>query len=99
MTYEIRQTRSFAHWHASLRDLGARIAVARRIERAAAGNLGDVKSVGEGISELRVHVGAGYRVYFTTRNQTLIVLLIGGSKSTQSADIKQAKALAKEVLP
>lgn len=99
MTYEIQQTKTFAQWHAALRDLRAKIAVARRIERAAAGNLGDVKSVGQGISELRVDVGAGYRIYFTTRDQALIVLLIGGSKSTQSADIKQAKALAKEVLP
>ncbi len=75
----------------------ARIAIARRIERAAAGNLGDMKSVREGVSELRVDIGAGYRVYFTTRDRTLIVLLVGGDKSTQSADIKQAIALAKEV--
>lgn len=97
MTYEIRQTKTFAQWHAALRDMRARIAIARRIERAAAGNLGDMKSVREGVSELRVDVGAGYRVYFTTRDRTLIVLLVGGDKSTQSADIKQAIALAKEV--
>ncbi|WP_109513068.1 type II toxin-antitoxin system RelE/ParE family toxin [Pseudomonas ovata] len=97
MTYEIRQTKIFAQWHAALRDMRARIAIARRIERAAAGNLGDMKSVREGVSELRVDIGAGYRVYFTTRDRTLIVLLVGGDKSTQSADIKQAIALAKEV--
>ncbi|OCR23392.1 addiction module antitoxin RelB [Pseudomonas syringae] len=95
--YTIRQTSIFAQWHATLRDIQAKIAIARRIERASAGNLGDVKSVGEGVSEMRVAVGAGYRIYFTTRNRTIIVLLVGGDKSTQPADIKQAKTVAKEV--
>ena len=75
----------------------AKIAIARRIERASAGNLGDVKPVGEGVSEMRIDVGAGYRVYFITRVRTIIILLVGGDKSTQPADIKQAKTLAKEV--
>jgi putative addiction module killer protein len=75
----------------------ARIAIARRIERASAGNLGDVKSVGEGVSEMRVDAGAGYRVYFTIRGKSLIILLVGGNKSTQPADIRQAKIMAKEV--
>jgi putative addiction module killer protein len=75
----------------------ARIAIARRIERASAGNLGDVKSVGEGVSEMRVDAGAGYRVYFTIRGRSLIILLVGGNKSTQPADIRQAKIMAKEV--
>jgi putative addiction module killer protein len=75
----------------------ARIAIARRIERASAGNLGDVKSVGEGVSEMRVDAGAGYRVYFTIRGKSLIILLMGGNKSTQPADIRQAKIMAKEV--
>jgi len=97
MNYVIQQTKTFAQWHAALRDMRAKIAIARRLDRASAGNLGDVKAVGEGISELRVDVGVGYRVYFTTRDRTIIVLLVGGNKSTQSADIKQARAMAKEV--
>lgn len=97
MTYLIQQTESFAKWHQSLRDLRAKVAIARRIERVKLGNLGDVKSVGEGISELRVTVGAGYRVYFTMRNGLIVVLLAGGDKSTQQADIKRARELAQEV--
>lgn len=97
MTYLIQQTKSFAEWHVALRDMRAKIAIARRIERASAGNLGDVKPVGEGVSEMRIDVGAGYRVYFITRDRTIIILLVGGDKSTQPADIKQAKTLAKEV--
>ena len=87
MTYIVQQTPTFAQWHAALRDLRARIAIARRIDRASAGNLGDVKSVGEGVSELPVDVGAGYRVYFTMRGGVVIVLLAGGDKSSQTADI------------
>ncbi|WP_440972886.1 type II toxin-antitoxin system RelE/ParE family toxin [Pseudomonas koreensis] len=97
MNYLIQQTAVFRAWHASIRDLRARIAIARRIDRAAAGNLGDAKSVGDGVSELRVDVGAGYRVYFTKRNGAVIVLLAGGDKSTQRADIQRAKNMAKEV--
>lgn len=97
MTYIIQQTKSFAQWHVALRDMRAKIVIARRIERASAGNLGDVKPVGEGVSEMRIDVGAGYRVYFITRDRTIIILLVGGDKSTQPADIKQAKTLAKEV--
>jgi putative addiction module killer protein len=97
MAYIIQQTQTFVRWLASLRDLRAKIAVARRLERAAAGNLGDVKPVGEGVSELRVNMGAGYRIYFTMRDGTVIVLLAGGDKSSQAADIRRAKALSKEV--
>lgn len=97
MAYLIQQTESFAKWHQSLRDLRAKVAIARRIDRVKSGNLGDVKSVGEGISELRVSVGAGYRVYFTMRNGLIVVLLAGGDKSTQQADIKRARELAKEL--
>ncbi|MGE7958699.1 type II toxin-antitoxin system RelE/ParE family toxin [Pseudomonas sp. NPDC089530] len=96
MDYEILQTAVFARWHATLRDLRARIAIARRLERASAGNLGDVRNLGGGLSEMRVNTGAGYRVYFTVRGHTLIVLLLGGDKSTQPADIAQARSLAKE---
>lgn len=97
MTYIIQQTKSFAQWHSAVRDLRAKVAIARRIDRASTGNLGDVKPVGEGVSEMRIDVGAGYRVYFITRDRTIIILLVGGDKSTQPADIKQAKTLAKEV--
>ncbi|ACE85954.1 type II toxin-antitoxin system RelE/ParE family toxin [Cellvibrio japonicus] len=97
MNYLIQQTQTFAKWHKSLRDLRAKLAIARRIDRIKAGNLGDVKSVGEGVSELRIDVGAGYRVYFTVRNGVVVVLLAGGDKSTQQADIKRARQLAQEV--
>lgn len=84
-------------WHASIRDLRAKVAIARRIDRASTGNLGDIKSVGDGVSEMRVDVGAGYRVYFTLRNGVVIVLLAGGDKSSQNTDIRRAKKLAREV--
>ncbi|MBU0526509.1 MULTISPECIES: type II toxin-antitoxin system RelE/ParE family toxin [Pseudomonas] len=97
MNYIVQQTMIFVAWHASVRDLRAKIAIARRIDRASAGNLGDIKPVGDGVSEMRVDVGAGYRVYFTLRNSVVIVLLAGGDKSSQTADIRRAKKLAKEV--
>ncbi|MEI6746177.1 MAG: type II toxin-antitoxin system RelE/ParE family toxin [Methylococcaceae bacterium] len=97
MSYAIEQTTSFSQWHKTLRDLRAKIAIARRIERAENGNLGDVKSVGDGISEMRIDVGAGYRIYFTLRGNELVILLAGGDKSTQQADIKRAIKLAKEI--
>jgi putative addiction module killer protein len=97
MAYLIQQTDTFANWHTALRDLRARIAIARRIDRAAAGNLGDVKPVGEGVSEMRVDVGPGYRLYFTRRGEMLILLLCGGDKSSQSRDIVLAKRLAGEI--
>lgn len=97
MPYVVQQTEEFRAWHQDLGDLKARIAIARRLERAAAGNLGDAKSVGEGVSEMRIDVGAGYRAYFTMRGNTLIVLLCGGDKKTQRRDIKHAAKLAKEV--
>ncbi|MCO7568795.1 type II toxin-antitoxin system RelE/ParE family toxin [Pseudomonas chlororaphis] len=80
-----------------MKDLRAKISIARRIDRAATGNLGDVKSVGEGISELRVDVGPGYRLYFTLRGGVIIVLLAGGGKSSQDADIRRATILAKDL--
>lgn len=97
MNYLIQQTQSFAKWHASLRDIRARTAIYRRIDRAAAGNLGDYKSVGESVLEMRVDIGAGYRVYFTIRNGLIVILLAGGDKSTQQADILHAIKLAKEI--
>ncbi len=97
MKYIIEQTESFANWHSTLRDLRAKSAIARRIERAENGNLGDTKSAGSGISEMRIDVGAGYRVYFTIRSGLMVILLAGGDKSTQQADINRAIKLANEV--
>ncbi|MGY2326432.1 type II toxin-antitoxin system RelE/ParE family toxin [Pseudomonas sp. SDT2931_S440] len=97
MNYLVQQTQTFITWHSAIRDLRAKIAIARRIDRAFAGNLGDIKTVGNGVSEMRVDIGLGYRVYFTQRGRTVIVLLAGGDKSSQDADIRRAKKLAKEV--
>jgi putative addiction module killer protein len=91
---EIRKTLTFSDWMAALRDDRARAKIAARIDRLALHNPGDVEPVGEGISELRIHYGPGYRVYFVQRDMTLIVLLCGGDKSTQAKDIKTAKILA-----
>jgi putative addiction module killer protein len=94
---EVRQTTRFATWLAGLRDERARARILKRLDRAANGNLGDVAPVGEGVSEMRIFYGPGYRVYFVQRGSELIVLLCGGDKSTQSADIEEAKAMAKEI--
>ena len=91
---EVRQTPVFSDWMAALRDHRARAKIAARIDRLALGNPGDVAPVGEGVSELRIHYGPGYRVYFITRSQTLVVLLGGGDKSTQTKNIRAAKLLA-----
>ena len=93
--FEIRQSDEFHHWLTTLRDRRAGTFVARRIDRVAAGLLGDVKFF-DGIGELRVDYGPGYRVYFVRRGATIIILLCGGDKSTQSRDITRAKALAQE---
>ena len=95
--FEIRKTEHFVKWLDALRDLRARARVQVRIERLAAGNPGDVKSVGEGVSEMRIDYGPGYRVYFQRRGAVLVILLCGGDKSTQAADIRQALRLANEV--
>jgi putative addiction module killer protein len=94
---EVRQTERFRAWLAGLRDERARARILKRLDRAAGGNLGDVAPVGEGVSEMRIFYGPGYRVYFVQRGSELIVLLCGGDKSTQDADIAEAKALAKEI--
>jgi len=94
---EIRQTEEFSKWFEKLKDKTARAKIAIRIRRISLGNIGDVKPVGEGISELRLNYGPGYRVYFAQRGSQLIVLLAGGDKTTQSADIKKAKKIAREI--
>jgi putative addiction module killer protein len=97
MLVEVRQTARFATWLAGLRDERARARILKRLDRAAGGNLGDVAPIGEGVSEMRIFYGPGYRVYFVQRGPVLIVLLCGGDKSTQGADIEKAKALAREI--
>jgi putative addiction module killer protein len=92
---EIRETDIFANWLLCLEDVRAKAKIAVRIRRLAFGNPGDVAPVGEGVSELRIHEGPGYRVYFVRRGLAVIILLCGGDKSTQQRDIAAAKALAK----
>lgn len=94
---EIRKTDLFASWLDNLRDIQAKSRVLVRIERLASGNAGDVKPVGEGVSEMRINYGPGYRVYFVQRGSELIILLAGGEKSSQSRDIKTAIRLAQNV--
>jgi putative addiction module killer protein len=94
---EIRKTETYAQWIDNLRDLQARARVQVRIERLAAGNPGDVRAVGEGVSELRIDYGPGYRVYFTKRGREVVILLAGGDKTTQSADIKVALRLSRNL--
>jgi len=94
---EIRKTATYAKWLDDLRDIQARVRILVRIERLAAGNPGDVKPVGEGVSELRIDYGPGYRVYFTKRGQEVVILLAGGDKSTQAKDIKTALRLAQNL--
>ena len=93
----VRKTEEFAHWLDGLRDLRARARVQVRIERLAAGLVGDAKPVGEGVSELRINCGPGYRVYFTRRGEALLILLAGGDKRTQSRDIVKALRLARNL--
>ena len=94
---EIRKTETYAHWIDNLRDLQARARVQVRIERLAADNPGDVRPVGEGVSELRIDYGPGYRVYFSKRGREVVILLAGGDKTTQSADIKVALRLLRNL--
>ena len=94
---EIRQTEIYAKWFNSLRDRQAKARIDVRIRRLSLGNPGDVKPAGEGVSELRIDYGPGYRIYFVQKGQTLIILLAGGDKSTQDRDIRMALDLAREL--
>ncbi|MCY4133179.1 MAG: type II toxin-antitoxin system RelE/ParE family toxin [Nitrospira sp.] len=94
---EIRQTDVYARWFRRLRDSQARARINTRIRRLSLGNPGNVRAVGEGVSELRIDYGPGYRVYFVRRGQSLALLLAGGDKSTQDQDIEKAHNLAREL--
>ena len=94
---EVRKTEVYAKWLDDLRDARARARVLVRVERLAAGNPGDVRPVGEGVSELRIDYGPGYRVYFTKQGRTVVILLAGGDKRTQDRDIATALRLARNL--
>jgi putative addiction module killer protein len=97
MKYSIQTTTVFDEWASDIKDRQAALAIAMRLDRVANGNLGDVKSVGDGVSEMRIFVGKGYRLYFTMRGGELVILLCGGDKSSQQRDIQKAKELAKNL--
>jgi len=94
---EIRQTEIYAKWFARLKDIRAKARIDIRVRRLSLGNPGDVKPVGKGVSELRVNVGKGYRVYFVQHGEQFILLLVGGDKSTQQHDIEKAIKMADEI--
>ncbi|MDP2186629.1 MAG: type II toxin-antitoxin system RelE/ParE family toxin [Xanthomonadales bacterium] len=95
--FTILTTATFDRWRATLRDRQARMRITARLKRVELGNVGDAKSVGGGVSELRIDYGPGYRLYFTRRGFEVIVLLCGGNKSTQAQDIKAAQAIAAQL--
>ncbi len=94
---EIRETQEFTRWFEKLRDRNARSRIDVRIYRLSFGNYGDAKSVGKGVSEIRIRYGPGYRVYFCKRGRNVVILLAGGDKSSQSRDIRTAQELARHV--
>ena len=94
---QIRKTKNFAKWLDGLRDIRARSRILARIERLATGNPGDVKPVGEGVSELRIDYGPGYRVYYKQQGKEIVILLVGGDKRTQTKDIQTALSLARNL--
>jgi putative addiction module killer protein len=94
--FELKESETFKAWRTSLKDGRAQVLIAARLDRLAMGHMGDVRPVGQTISELRLHYGPGYRIYFQRRKGVLILLLCGGDKSTQSKDIKTAKRLSEE---
>ncbi len=95
--FKLRKTEVYAKWLDSLRDVHTRARILARIERLASGNPGDVKPVGEGVSELRIDYGPGYRVYYKKQSQEIVILLVGGDKRTQTNDIKTALRLAQNL--
>jgi putative addiction module killer protein len=97
MQYSIKETEQFSKWLKKLKDIKAKVAILRRIDRMSVGNFGDHKGLGENLSELRITTGAGYRIYYTIKDGEIVILLVGGNKSTQTNDIKKAKELLKEL--
>ena len=95
--YQLQQTETFEKWLIALRDKKAKARILARLESVRLGNLGDWKTIGGGLRELRVHAGPGYRLYFVLRYDVVLVLLCGGAKSTQARDIERAKRLLKDV--
>ena len=95
--YQLQQTDVFASWLVGLRDVRAQARILARLESARLGNLGDCKAIGSGIREMRIHTGAGYRVYFVQRKQVILLLLCGGSQAGQTRDIARAKKIAQEL--
>ena len=96
MLIELLQTETFRKWRTKLKDERARSLIALRLARLSYGHVGDAKPVGDGISELRIHYGPGYRIYIKWREDTVVILLCGGSKGSQTKDIESAKTLANE---
>jgi len=94
---EVLETDEFKAWLAGLRDRQAKLAVGARLARLAGGLFGDLRAVGDGVSELRIHTGPGYRIYLARRGDVLILLLHGGDKSSQARDIEKAKAIARNL--
>jgi putative addiction module killer protein len=97
MNIEIRQTENYKKWFESLKDKKARYRIDVRIRRISIGNFGDTKSVGKGVSEIRIDFGPGYRIYFIQHKDIVIILLCGGDKSTQARDIKKAQEIAQMI--
>jgi putative addiction module killer protein len=95
--YQVLQTDAFAKWLSRLRDARAKARIVARLDALRLGLLGDVKSVGGGVAEMRIDVGAGYRLYFARRSTTVVILLCGGDKSTQDKDIRRAQAMAMDL--
>lgn len=94
---EIRETSAYASWFAALRDRTAKVRIDIRIRRLSLGNFGDTRPVGEGVTELRIHYGPGYRIYLKKLGDALVILLAGGDKSSQDKDIRLAKDLARNL--
>jgi putative addiction module killer protein len=95
--YQLQQTDVFASWLVGLRDVRAQARILARLESARLGNLGDCKAIGSGIREMHIHIGSGYRVYFVQKKEVILLLLCGGSKSSQTRDIARAKKMAQEL--
>lgn len=95
--YTILTTEAFDEWFANIKDRPTKARIQARIDRAEDGNFGDHRTVGEGVSEMRIHFGPGYRIYFVTRGVEIIVLFAGGDKSTQAGDIRAALELARQL--